>query len=246
MLVLEDIETIVTPLTRSYFFNEVDGLGNNDGILMLASTNFLNRLDPGLSKRPSRFDRKYLFPLPNRHERELYAQYWRTKLEKNEELEFPKILCPAMAKITVDFSFAYMQEAFVATLLEIARLHTDDAVPSNDKDHDHLDRYLLWRVFKNEVESLHRDVDPRHWLSVEARYDIPDFGMALPEARCSTKLDNSAPNLPGSLDFHDSNSINSLPSRPTAISNMDPQSSMPGTVNHGNQVLDSWQPDFQL
>jgi hypothetical protein len=31
MLILEDIETIVTPATRSYFFNEMDGLENNDG-----------------------------------------------------------------------------------------------------------------------------------------------------------------------------------------------------------------------
>ncbi len=34
-----------------------DGLENNDGIFVVASTNFLDRLDPGLSKRPSRFDR---------------------------------------------------------------------------------------------------------------------------------------------------------------------------------------------
>jgi transitional endoplasmic reticulum ATPase len=31
MLVLEDIDTIVTQRTRSYFFNEVDGLEKNDG-----------------------------------------------------------------------------------------------------------------------------------------------------------------------------------------------------------------------
>lgn len=66
LLVLEDIDTIVTPVTRSYFFNEVDGLENNDGILMIATTNHLDLLDPGLSKRPSRFDRKYLFPQPNK------------------------------------------------------------------------------------------------------------------------------------------------------------------------------------
>lgn len=40
LLVLEDIDTIVTPITRSYFFNEVDGLENNSGLLMLASTNY--------------------------------------------------------------------------------------------------------------------------------------------------------------------------------------------------------------
>lgn len=33
MLVMEDIDTIVTKSTRSYFFNEVDGLENNDGEL---------------------------------------------------------------------------------------------------------------------------------------------------------------------------------------------------------------------
>ena len=31
LLVLEDIDSIVNASTRSYFFNEVDGLENNDG-----------------------------------------------------------------------------------------------------------------------------------------------------------------------------------------------------------------------
>lgn len=44
------------------------------GILMVATTNHLDELDPGLSKRPSRFDRKYLFPLPNQEERVLYGK----------------------------------------------------------------------------------------------------------------------------------------------------------------------------
>ena len=39
LLILEDIDTIVTERTRSYAFNEIDGLENNDGILMIASTN---------------------------------------------------------------------------------------------------------------------------------------------------------------------------------------------------------------
>jgi len=40
-------DTVVNDITRSYFFNECDGLENNDGILMVASTNHLDRLDPG-------------------------------------------------------------------------------------------------------------------------------------------------------------------------------------------------------
>lgn len=46
LLILEDIETIVTPGTRSYFFNEVDGLENNDGILMIATTNYRECSNP--------------------------------------------------------------------------------------------------------------------------------------------------------------------------------------------------------
>src|SRR6201995_2072632 len=92
-----------------------------------------------ITKRPSRFDRKHLFPNPNLEERVMYAQFWRRKLlgDNHEDefdlkmevdvpdmmggadVEFPEKLCPAIAKITDLFSFAYMQEAFVATLLAI-------------------------------------------------------------------------------------------------------------------------------
>lgn len=120
-LVFEDIDSIITDGVRSYFLNEVDGLSSNDGILMIASTNHLDRLDPGLSKRPSRFDRKYAFLDPNFDERTQYAQYWQKKLADSPEVEFPDELCPAVADITEGFSFAYMQEAFVASLLALAR-----------------------------------------------------------------------------------------------------------------------------
>ncbi|KAH7132045.1 P-loop containing nucleoside triphosphate hydrolase protein [Dendryphion nanum] len=164
MLVLEDIDTIVTNSTRSYFFNEVDGLENNDGILMIATTNHLDKLDPGLSKRPSRFDRKYLFPLPDKGERSLYAQYWRKKLQNKKEIDFPSKLCDAIADITEDFSFAYLKEAFVATLLDLARNRedesddeNDDATSGEDED-DPLDKYEFWRTFKAQVKILRSEM----------------------------------------------------------------------------------------
>jgi ATP-dependent 26S proteasome regulatory subunit len=111
LLVLEDIDTNVTATTRSYFFNEVDGIENNDGILMLASTNHIDQLDPGLSKRPSRFDRKYLFPQPSKAERMEYVHFWQKKLSKEPEVEFPDVLIEPIAGITSDFSFSYMHKA---------------------------------------------------------------------------------------------------------------------------------------
>ncbi len=160
MLILEDIDTIVTPSSRSYFFNEVDGLENNDGIFMVASTNHLDQLDPGLSSRPSRFDRKYLFPFPSAEERILYCNYWREKLKGKPSIQFPKKLCIAIAGITQDFSFAYLKEAFVATLLTIAGHRSEESVRGGGDDSDgDLDDYELWREMKKQVEALRKDMD---------------------------------------------------------------------------------------
>ncbi|KUI52496.1 putative ATPase YjoB [Cytospora mali] len=167
-LILEDLDTIVTDAVKSYFFNEVDGLKSNDGIFMVGSTNHLNRLDPGISQRPSRFDRKYLFDNPTKKERVMYCQFWQNKLKDKKDVDFPDKLCEAIASITHDFSFAYMQEAFVAALLTIARmmdkhksmldLHDDDWVSILDcdgnDDKDDLDQYILWTEIKKQIEIL--------------------------------------------------------------------------------------------
>ncbi|KAL9096156.1 MAG: hypothetical protein Q9165_001679 [Trypethelium subeluteriae] len=215
MLILEDIDTIVTPTTRSYFFNEVDGLEKNDGILMVASTNHIERLDPGLSKRPSRFDRKYLFPLPSKSERTEYCEYWRRKLRRKPSVIFPSKLCPAIASITHGFSFAYIQEAFVAALLQIARGLTDyaskrtSAVSSDsendDRDDDGLEQYELWRVIKHQVKILRDDMDksPSESAHRPPRNKSIHLPSAYPETgheRISQRYHHthvSSPSLPG-------------------------------------------------
>jgi transitional endoplasmic reticulum ATPase len=150
-LVFEDLDSIVSDSVRSYFLNEVDGIKRNDGILMLGSTNHLDRLDPGISKRPSRFDRKYLFPNPNEPQRVAYAHYWQKKLESNKDVDFPDALCEAIASITDGFSFAYIQEAMVASLLAIAARGGSDHESSGDGD---LDKLILWREVQKQVKIL--------------------------------------------------------------------------------------------
>lgn len=210
LLVLEDIETIVTSSTRSYFFNEVDGLENNDGILMVASTNYLERLDPGLTKRPSRFDRKYLFPLPNEHERTLYAEYWYERLKSKSNVEFPKKLCQPMASITDDFSFAYIQEAVVATLLALARRRTDNIVDIVEDlrlsvgGKDGLDQYVFWRVFKKQVQILRDDMDSRE-------PEMPHMAPAMEASQALEPLQTSMPALLGT--YRDENPMSLSTSR---------------------------------
>lgn len=186
-LVFEDLDSLVTDEVRSFFLNAVDGLSSNDGILMVGSTNHLDRLDPGIAKRPSRFDRKYLFPNPDMEQRVAYCKFWQRKLKDNDDVEFPDKLLRPIAGITDEFSFAYMQEAFVSTLLKIASEHgssrqeaanfdlceLEDEIEIIEKqeaeeelvivdkggDNDKLDRYVLWREIKVQIANLRKEID---------------------------------------------------------------------------------------
>lgn len=87
------------------------------------------------------------------------AQYWKNKLKHKKTIEFPSKLCEAIAGITQDFSFAYLKEAFVATLLDLARAHDDmddDELAGSvfDGEDDPLDKYEFWRSFKAQVKIL--------------------------------------------------------------------------------------------
>ncbi|OCF31018.1 hypothetical protein I316_07289 [Kwoniella heveanensis BCC8398] len=120
VLILEDLDSLITDINRSFFLNQVDGLEDNDGLLIIGTTNHVERLDPALSSRPSRFDRKYTFPNPSRSQRRDYAIWWQDKLSTNDEIDFPDKLLDEFADRTGNFSFAYMKEAFISTLLTIA------------------------------------------------------------------------------------------------------------------------------
>ncbi|ORX35258.1 P-loop containing nucleoside triphosphate hydrolase protein [Kockovaella imperatae] len=120
VLVLEDLDSLITDMNRSFFLNEVDGLEDNDGLLLIGTTNHFERLDPALSNRPSRFDRKYNFGNPSWAERRKFALFWQHKLSKNKQIDFPDSLVDKVADGSDNFSFAYLQEGFVASLLTLA------------------------------------------------------------------------------------------------------------------------------
>ncbi len=44
ILVLEDLDSLITDENRSFFLNELDGLESNDGILVVGTTNHLERV----------------------------------------------------------------------------------------------------------------------------------------------------------------------------------------------------------
>ncbi len=110
-------------------------------------------------------------------QRIVYCRFWQRKLADNKDIEFPDKLCKAIAGITDGFSFAYIQEAFVAALITIAR-GSDEAwmgwasAADNEiedgwvgvagpEDDDDLDGLVLWAEIKKQVAILREGMEER-------------------------------------------------------------------------------------
>lgn len=115
MIVLEDIDSLLTDASRSYFLNALDGFATNTGVITLATTNHPDRLDPAIIHRPSRFDRKYHFNLPDVATRSAYIAMWNARLRPS--LQLTDAGRAELAEITDGFSFAYIQEVFVSSMM---------------------------------------------------------------------------------------------------------------------------------
>jgi hypothetical protein len=115
VVVLEDLDAQLTPQNRSFFLNELDGFALNRGILTLATTNHPERLDPAILDRPSRFDRKYPFELPEQPERQAYLTLWNGSLKPALQLTEDGIA--AIAEQAEGFSFAYLKELGLSSMM---------------------------------------------------------------------------------------------------------------------------------
>lgn len=124
LLVLEDMDTLITPQNRTIFLNELDGFASNEGILLLASSNHPDRIDEALLKRPSRFDRVFHVGLPAPAER---AEFVRRVLTRSQlashlaaDLDVEELAGLIAAK-TEGFTPAYLKEALTAAALSRAQ-----------------------------------------------------------------------------------------------------------------------------
>ncbi len=116
ILVLEDLDSLIDNDNRAFFLNELDGFAANTGVVVLATTNHPEKLDPAILDRPSRFDRKYFFALPASRERQAYFVSWNKTLEAR--LRLSEEVVPKLVKETEGFSFAYMKELFLSSMMQ--------------------------------------------------------------------------------------------------------------------------------
>lgn len=145
ILVLEDLDSLLTQQNRSFFLNELDGFAANVGIVALATTNHPERLDPSILDRPSRFDRKYPFDLPELPERLSYISMWNSNLKT--ELQLREEGITKLSELTEGFSFAYLKELFLSSMMRWIAAEQQDSTPEN-----------MQRVMEKQVDILHEQM----------------------------------------------------------------------------------------
>lgn len=126
VLIFEDLDSLLNDKNRSFFLNELDGFSSNHGILALATTNHIERLDVALVKRPSRFDRKYLFDIPGYNERLRYIGRWNDRLEPALRVDLSAQT--ELASQTDGFSYAFIKELFVSGIMAWIQQAEDGAM----------------------------------------------------------------------------------------------------------------------
>jgi hypothetical protein len=128
VLVLEDLDSLITGDNRSFFLNELDGFAANQGIITLATTNHPERLDPAILDRPSRFDMKYHFELPGFDERRDYLGLWNDRLVGEMRLTAEEL--KAVAEATDGFSFAYLKELILSSIMRWMTAQASGSMPA--------------------------------------------------------------------------------------------------------------------
>lgn len=124
ILAFEDIDGLVNEANRTVFLNELDGFHNNEGLLIIASSNHPGKIDEALLKRPSRFDRVFHLGLPGLQERREYClrvlggSALAQRLDVTLDLED---LAQRVAERSDGFTPAYLKEVFTSAALQRAQ-----------------------------------------------------------------------------------------------------------------------------
>jgi hypothetical protein len=120
--------------------NHLDGVGSQDGIIVVATANHPAVLDPAILRRPGRFDRVVGFANPTRELRERYLRQMHPALA-SEDLA-------ACAGATDGFSFAQLREVYILA----GQLALEEDAPI---DADRLNR-AAYTLIETMAEADHR------------------------------------------------------------------------------------------
>lgn len=146
ILLIEDLDRLTGKggVSMSNILNQLDGMASGQGVLVMATTNAPEKLDPALVHRPSRFDRVWHVPLPSEEQR-------LALLRKRSGQFFSAEATARAAEASGGFSMAYTQELITNALVIAAN---EGEEPSDS----HLYRSLA------QIKAQYKKTDARQGL----------------------------------------------------------------------------------
>lgn len=110
ILVIEDIDSM-PDYTRSVFLNTLDGTQAREGLFVIGTTNYPEKIDPALINRAGRFDRAYEIPSPSLKLRKAYL------LKLDIKHIFTEAQLTDMAIRTKSLSISQLNELYMSSAL---------------------------------------------------------------------------------------------------------------------------------
>ncbi|WP_440705870.1 AAA family ATPase [Heyndrickxia oleronia] len=110
-LVIEDIDSMPEE-SRSVFLNALDGASSKEGIFLIGTTNYPEKIDPALINRAGRFDRAYEITLPDQPARRQYL------IKKNIHQFVSENEIDHLVKETNGLSIAQLNELYMSIALQ--------------------------------------------------------------------------------------------------------------------------------
>lgn len=148
VVLMEDIDALLEEYGESEVLNLLDGVDKIENVVFLATTNYPEKLGARIINRPSRFDKRFLMPHPNKVSRKIYFEYLKSnssmvqesvkKRENDILLEIDK-----WVKDTEGFSIAHLKELFIGVcilgdsyqdILETLKIMNEEKPKSSDTD----------------------------------------------------------------------------------------------------------------
>lgn len=111
ILIIEDIDSMPHE-ARSVFLNALDGATSKDGIFLIGTTNYPEKIDPALINRAGRFDRAYEIKQPNETLRYNYLVKKKVSQFIDEDTTIN------LAKKTKGLSISQLNELYMSIALE--------------------------------------------------------------------------------------------------------------------------------
>jgi AAA+ superfamily predicted ATPase len=119
IVIIEDIDSLITSRNRSEFLNILDGVDIQSGVYFIGTTNYPEHIDPAFMNRSGRFDRTYKIDNPSDETRRAYFESKNIGELLGEYKVFIDDTFPDSDEAVVDLFVKFSKDLPMASLKEI-------------------------------------------------------------------------------------------------------------------------------